>query len=486
MIGPLLVLGSLELGLRVFGYGYPTSFFLRTQINGQPYYVPNERFSCLFFPSRMARPSLPVRVAVNKPNNAFRIFLFGESAANGDPDPSYGFGRYLEVLLRGRFPGTEFQVVCVAVTAINSHAILRIARECVGLQGDLWVVYMGNNEMVGPFGAETVFGPKAPRRWWVSATLAVKSTRIGQLLNSLAEQLKPGARARKSWGGMQMFTDNALRHDDPARLRAQKNFKANLEDILRAGRRAGVPIILSTVAVNLKECAPFASMHAGGLTESDEALWRKTYEEGAALEAAGSYREALARYEKAASLDSQYADLQFRMGRCSLALTNYSQARRQFELARDYDALAFRADTAINEAIKAAAARHASEGVRVVDAAEAFARNSPAGIPGGELFYEHVHLTFEGNYLLARTLAEEAKKLLPAAVAARDKGHWAPADTCDRRPGGDGLGSAAGLAAHLQPDLVSAVHRAVGPCRLPEALREEAERGQGTDDFAEP
>jgi tetratricopeptide (TPR) repeat protein len=230
-----------------------------------------------------------------------------------------------------------------------------------------------------------------------------------------------------------MFMENQLRHDHPARLRACENFKGNLEDILRAGRRAGVPIILSTVAVNLKDCAPFASAHAVGLDENAEAVWKKTYEEAVALEAAGSYPGAISLYRKAAGIDSQYADLQFRMGRCDLALTNDEQARRDFELARDYDALAFRADTTINQAIKTAAARHTSQGVYLVDAAEALAKRSPDGIPGSEFFYEHVHLNFAGNYLLALNFAEQVKRLLPDSISARDKGWWASADLCDRR-----------------------------------------------------
>ena len=74
-------------------------------------------------------------------------------------------------------------------------------------------------------------------------------------------------------------------------------------------------------------------------------------------------------YQKAAEIDPQFAELQFRMGRCDLALTNDDQARRDFELARDYDALDFRADTRINSAIKEAASRHAGQGVHLLDAA---------------------------------------------------------------------------------------------------------------------
>ena len=102
------------------------------------------------------------------------------------------------------------------------------------------------------------------------------------------------------------------------------------------------------------------------------------------------------------------------MGSCDLALTNYDQALHDFELARDYDALDFRSDTRINSAIQDAAARHAGQNVHLLDAARIFAQNSPAGIPGLELFYEHVHMNFAGNYLLALNFAEQAKKILPA------------------------------------------------------------------------
>jgi tetratricopeptide (TPR) repeat protein len=433
ILGPLAVFGSLELALRLAGYGYPTSYFLRTSIHGHDYFVPNPEFTFRFFSAAQARPALPIRVAADKSTNAYRIFLFGESAANGDPDPTYGVGRYLQVLLRERFPGTDFDVLCVAITGISSHAILPIARECARHQGDLWLVYMGNNEMVGPFGAETVFGARAPSRGLVRAMLAVKATRTGQLLAAVAERLKPRSLSPQTWGGMQVFKENRLRADDPARLRAYENFRENLEDILRAGCGSGVPVILSTVAVNLKDCAPFASLHAPGLAQSVAASWSKAYEEGAAQEAAGSFREALGLYQQAARMDSQYADLQFRMGRCDLALTNYVQARRDFELARDYDALSFRADSTINQAIEAAAERHAGQGVYLVDAARDLARRSPAGIPGSELFYEHVHFNFRGNYLLALSLAEQVKRLLPASITAGQEGSWAAEELCDRR-----------------------------------------------------
>ena len=430
---PLFVLGGIELGLRLAGYGYDTGFFRQIQINGHNYYVPNEKFSYRFFPPALARSADPFRFAAEKATNSYRIFLFGESAANGDPDSTYGVGRYLEVLLRERYPGTDFQVVCVAMTAIDSSTILPIARECAKHQGDLWLIYMGNNEMVGPFGAETSYGLRAPSRSVIKAILAIKTTRVGQLLDAFIRHIKRNSSTPKKWGGMAMFMNNRIGYDDPARLRAYANFRGNLEDILRTAQKAGVPVILSTVAVNLKDCPPFASVHAAGLDKNQESAWNKIYEEGIDSEKAGSYQEAIADYQKAAGIDPQFADLQFRMGECNLALTNNDQARRDFELARDCDALDFRTDTRINSAIKEAASRHAGQGVHLLDAAGILAQNSPDGIPGLNFFYEHVHLNFAGNYLLALNFAEQAKKLLPESITARDKGNWAAAEVCNRR-----------------------------------------------------
>jgi len=429
----LLVLGGLELGLRLFGYGYPTEFFLKTEIGGKDYYVSNDRFGYRFFPPALARTPVPLRMAVKKPAHSYRIFVFGESAAMGDPDPTFGAWRYLQVLLRERFPGTDFEVFCVAMTAINSHAILPIARECARCDGDLWIIYMGNNEMVGPFGAGTIFGSRVAGINQIRAELAIKSTKVGQLLDSLMQRRDDRASTPKVWSGLNMFKDHQIRYDDPNRLRAYANFKKNLNGILRAGQNAGVPVILSTVGSNLKDCAPFGSLHSAGLNETQKMEWDEIYQEGITLESSGDHADALKKYEQAAAIDPQYAELHFRAGRCQLALTNAEQALSDFELARDDDTLAFRADGRLNRIIEDAAEAKVNHGVYFLDALGALAHNSPAKIPGNELFYEHVHLNFDGNYLLGRAFAEQTLKLLPKSILAQGKSDWASGEFCERR-----------------------------------------------------
>ena len=427
LVIPLLFLGLLEGGLRLAGYGRPTTFFLRKQIHGTDTLIENAWFGLSYFPPALARSPSPISIPAKKPAETFRIFLFGESAALGDPRPAYGVGRYLETLLRRRFPGTEFEVVCVAMTAINSHAILRIARECARYQGDLWIVYMGNNEFAGPFGANTVFGAQAPPEWAVRAYLALESTRLGQWLVHASRSLHLGRATPATWGGLKMFMDQQLPPQDPRRERVYKNFQSNLDDLVRTARRAGVPILLSSVASNLKDCPPFGSYSGARATNSD---CQKLCLLAEAQAAQGAYTDAIRDFSKALELSPASAETHFRLGECLLAVTNFEPARLSFRQARDLDTLPFRADDRLNQLIADEAKRYPGQGVLYVDAQEALAPLSQSRIPGSESFFEHVHLNWNGNYRLALAFAEQARQCLPAEVTQRETAGWADPAAC--------------------------------------------------------
>ena len=161
---PALLLGLLELVLRLAGAGHPTSYLLADSNQRQEVFVQNNQFGWRFFGPNLARLPHPVCIPRSPATNTIRIIVIGESAAKGDPDPNFGLARMLEATLSLRHENVRFEVVNAAMTAINSHAILPIARDCAKARPDVWVLYMGNNEVVGPFGAGTVFGPCTPRK----------------------------------------------------------------------------------------------------------------------------------------------------------------------------------------------------------------------------------------------------------------------------------------------------------------------------------
>ena len=422
---------SAEIVLRLCGYGYATTFFKPLSIQGHPFLVDNDKFGLRFFPASMARIPAPVIMQARKPQGTIRIFIFGESAALGDPQPRYGAGRYLEALLAARFPGRHFEVLNTSMTAINSHVILPIARECARREGDIWIIYMGNNEMVGPFGAATVFGSQAPPLWLVRASLALQRTCLGQLLMAASQHLRTGSTA-SSWGGMEMFLHNKVPPGDPRREVVYRSFEKNLADIVRAGLDSGAKVILNTVAVNLKDCPPFASLPDATARPGERSTYDKAMAEGHKAEGEGKYLDAAALYEDASKAVPHSSASQFQWAQCLLRLTNLVAAAQHFQLACDYDALPFRADSRINHLITEVDRHFARSDLVLCDAAGQTATNSSAGIPGQESFYEHVHFNFDGNYRLAQLWAGEVERLLPPDIRENAMPKWASQEKCER------------------------------------------------------
>ena len=392
---PVLLLGIAEGALRLFGVGFPTDLTVPCTMQGRPASCYNLFFPAPFFPPGMIKTPQAYAIPAEKPRGTFRIFVLGESAAMGDPDPAYGFSRYLEVMLRERFPSMKFEVVNTGSVAINSHVLLPIAKGLAKQRPDLFIIYSGNNEVVGPYGPGTALTSSGMRLPVIRTSIFVRSTRIGQLLTKVGTQ-------RREWGGMEMFLDKQVPARSPLMQHVYENFESNLRDTIAIARNSGARVIVATIATNLKDCAPFASLHREDLGQDALRSWSALVQQGSDLENGRSYAEALKTYLSAAKIDDQYAELEFRIARCLWMLGDYRAAREHFLRARDLYTLRFRADSKINDINRTAAS--SSAGAELVDADEIFAKESQNGIVGSDLVYEHVHLTPEGNYILARAM----------------------------------------------------------------------------------
>jgi len=428
-----VALALVEVGLRLAGYGYDPAFLkVERDTTGQKFLINNDQFTRRFFPPELARWPGTFKLAAAKPADVKRIFIFGESAAMGDPQPSVGASRYLEILLREKFPQQKFEIVNLGITAINSHVILPIAEDIAARgQGDIWLIYMGNNEMVGPFGAATVFGSRAPPLPAVRWNLAIQKTRVGQLAVSWLRRLG-GKPKNATWGGMKMFLQNQIPPEDTRRETVYQNFDRNLQDIVQAGRNSGAKIVLSTVAVNLRDCPPFGSLGNSNLLGTDRAQFASLYASAVALQTNHQAAAAARQFAQAAKLDAQFAELQFRWAQVLLSETNLTDARQHFQAACDVDALPFRADTRVNGLIRTLATNLAGNDFVFCDAEAALTAASPEAIAGDESFFEHVHFNFDGNYRLAKVWAEHIARMLPKAEHRPATTEWANQDLCER------------------------------------------------------
>jgi len=399
LAGPVLALVLLEGVLALFAVGYPTSFFIRSERPG--FLTTNTHFGWHYQQETLAEPQ-PCLIPIDKPRDGIRVFVLGESAAMGTPDPAFGFARILETMLRRCFPGRSVEVVNAAMRGINSHVITQIARECAALDPDLLVVYVGNNEFNGLYGPRTSLSFLGRHPALIPAFHFLKQTHTGQLLRRLLGANPEARQNRRLNRDLGYFEDHRTAFDDPARDWVYRNFRVNLERICRRGLNARAGVIVSTVAANLRDCPPLGSLHCRDLAAPRREQWDRWYQEGIRFETAGDIEQAVSCYRKAVGVDDHYAELHFRLARCLLRTGDPDSARREFALARDWDALQFRADRRINEIIREVG----GEAARLVEVDKLLAESErcPDGIPGGEFFYEHVHLRFPGDYEVARAM----------------------------------------------------------------------------------
>lgn len=393
VLPPLLLLGSFELACRAFAWGYPTSFLVPDQIGEREVWRTNEFYGYRFFQPLMARSPAPIVINRDKPPGAKRVAVFGESAAMGDPLIEFSLARALDKILNAPGKPRRYEVINAAMTAISSPVVLDIAEELAGKGVDIFVVYTGNNEVVGPYGPGTVFQQGTAGRWFAPWHVRWTRTRLASAVRAWQSSASPG----KPWDGMAMFAENRLSPDDPQIESVHANFGQNLERIVGVAQQQGIETILCTMAVNLRDCPPFGSAHGRVLDEEDATAWQVSFQSGRSALDAGRAIEAKEALTEALRLDPDHAELNYLIAVAMEKSGDTGEAEHFYARARDLDTLRVRTDSKMNDSIRAVAA---CRGAKLIESEEIF-----GAAPGAESFVDHVHFTLEGVGLLANAVA---------------------------------------------------------------------------------
>jgi len=427
---PFLILAAVESVLRLAGNYTPTDFWLNH--GGGSELTPNPHFADRFVGKTLARMPRSTRVSAQAPKDSLRIVVFGESAALGDPEPGFGMSRCLEALLEERFPQKKVEIINTAVTALNSYAIREVARDSQRLGADFWIVYAGNNEVIGPFGPVSVVDGTPTSLLWARLTLRIRSTALGQWLTDGRQSEGEGLSLTQRWTGLEMFSSRQISLSDPRLAVSHNNFQANLKDIVRLGTQSGAKVLLSTMAVNLVDCAPFGSSIALQTNDARHAAWQLSANAARAKDDSGTLAEAVSAWQKVVTQWPDDAESHYRLGIARLNSGNMNGARTDLERARDLDTIRLRADSDINRILRDTAQNSDKNWVRLVDADRDLRGEDPERPPGVDLFWEHVHLRPEGNYRLARMFAENISAWLGTEPQAT---HWLAMQPCLERLG---------------------------------------------------
>lgn len=403
----LCVFLLLELTAVLFFPKRSSHFLTDGKSQGQPAWIDNQFFPYRFFSERVAHAPLPVVALKTPPPGVLRVCLLGGSETMGEPEPAFGLGRQMELMLQNRYPGHSVEVIQMALDGANSHVLREMARDLKLLRPDAVIVLTGNDEVAGPYGPASGMGrfPLNPR--FARAMTLFSRTRLSQMCIAGINRLFPARADLQAWRNQEPVTlKGRMSPQDPRLNTVSRSFRQNLSAILKNASAASPVVVACTVPVNLRDCAPFSTSYLEDEAAAQEV--RETLRAALAAEAVTNRVDASRRMAEVVRLDPTHAEALFRAARIALRENHTAEAASLFARARDADALRLRADSRINELIHECAAE---TGVSLFDAEALFAIRSPQGIPGHELFLDHIHFTFEANHLLASSLIDRLEFL---------------------------------------------------------------------------
>lgn len=438
LIVALLLLLAIEGILRIAGVARPDPFFLKgpyVEGHGTLHYTSREWARRFFFQKVDGRllpvgSSVPQFFFAPKPQRALRVAIVGESTVQGFPHPeNLSISKYVEQMLRDIVPDREVQVFNFGFTAVASYPVSRIVEEILEpTQCDAIVLLVGHNEFFGAYGVASsqYAGDRrsllALHEWYNSLRfVSVLREGFARIATPAAESGDTGAP-----GGLirYMAAEDAIGPDDPRRARAAALLEANVRWALRAGRRHGTPMLVSTMPSNLSGLAP-----VGRSTGADPAT-------DAALAAALGIEDdaqRLAALESLVARDPLHALLWFRLGEAREQAGDLNAARTAYERALDLDGMPWRTPTAGNDALRRAAQ---AERAILIDSVALFQQHTDKAAPGWDFFDDHVHPSVRGRVLYARGIVGALLPVLgleDRADALRDDAEY------QRRLGGDNL-----------------------------------------------
>jgi tetratricopeptide (TPR) repeat protein len=368
---PLLFIALLELSLRIFSYGKDIPQWVDA---GREKYIINPELSLRYFNNVKNIPTTIEDVFdQQKKKNAFRVFVLGGSSAAGYPYmPMGSFSRYIRKRLELAYPNTTIEVVNIGLTAVNTYTILDLMPGVLEQKPDLILIYAGHNEYYGALGVGSMESLGTSRNL-VNLILYLNKYKTIQLLRNTITWTASlfASENKEDLSGTLM---SRMAKDQYIPLNSDKfnigleQFEGNLKDILTSAKSENIPVIVGKLVSNLKDQNPFISVNTPNFKTANQV---------------------------------------FKEAKSELKNNNITKADSLFRLAKDLDALRFRAPQKINTIIEKVCKEFNIESAPIDSL---FNSVSPNGIVGNNLMTDHLHPTLEGYHLIGKAYYEVMTK----------------------------------------------------------------------------
>ena len=413
IILPFVFFIFLELFLKIINYGDLPEIVNKKMIAGKEYYVMNRSLASRYFTQKWtAIPEVSDDMfEVIKSPNTKRIFMLGESTMAGFPfEYNATAPRLLQDRLKYAFPDLNIEVINVGISAINSYTVLDLISELIKYEPDAFIIYLGHNEFYGAFG---IGSTEYLGKWrnLINIYIKLHHWRTFVLfrdgINSITELFRQSPIPQNASLMEAMVREKTIPYKSEEYKIASENFRNNLYDIIKIAKDHKIPIVLSTLTSNIRDQKPFVSASNLLINESEQQKLNELINEGLNLMNEGKFAEALNIFNKAGQLEPEHAEIKFYSARCYDTLHIFKEAYNLYRMARDYDALRFRATTDFSQLIREVAN---DQNIPVADAEQMFENASPHKLVGKNLILEHLHPNFEGYFLLAKVFFETLQK----------------------------------------------------------------------------
>ncbi len=344
---------------------------------------------------------------VDKDPGTFRIFCLGGSASAGWPHPKEEiYSAYLEQALRSAYPNRKIEVINVSAHAYASYRVRFIFESVIGFDPDLLIIYSGNNEFL------------EPRSYLESGNQLLRTTtflnrsatyrlalHFYESLRSPDASLDGGDRENTKYDKWSKVARVTLQlREDPVQFeKVKEHYAFNISSMVADAEEQGVPVLLATVPVNVRDWHPNVSLVS--TSGEEHAEWERHYDAGQAWLLRGDPERARLELEAATQIDPTHAESYYYLGRALEQSGAFEQALVDYQRAVDLDHNPFRAVSAFNRSLRKIASQHAN--ARLVDTEKAFYADSAPYAPGFDLLLDYVHPTERGNQILARTIFDE-------------------------------------------------------------------------------
>jgi tetratricopeptide (TPR) repeat protein len=396
---PFIFIFFIEAGLRLFGYGHDYSLFVKDE-NHPGFLHMNPNVSGKYFTQKdNATVGNQDVFREKKAPGTFRIFVLGESSALGYPYLHNGaFPRWLQFRLMSSYPGKNFEVINLSLTAINSITLYDFAKQVIHYQPDAILVYAGHNEYYGALGpASTSYIGR--NTYLIRLMLKLKQLRFVQLLSNAYVKLRGFSAKRVNLKDNlmeRMVSEQKVVWGSVLYKDGLTQFRNNLHDMFTLFRDNNIPVFISTLASNEKDLKPFIS------ELSDTAHAKKffqVFDKGVISISKEDTASAEGYFLQSLKIDSSYALCDYYLGKIAYSNGRFDSARNYFDKARENDCLRFRAPEAINLIIEEETKLFPN--VKLVPGEKEFREHSPHGIIGKETILEHLHPNLYGYALLS-------------------------------------------------------------------------------------